>query len=290
MDEPAPLLGPPLARPPGLSIARAIALCAIFYVIFSAAGIVVNLPFYFDGPPSEWPPAAYWLTPIPFLVAWLGTIKLGLQWARLSFREACPLTRFPLRIVPSLFAIALAATILFVELDSLIPMPEFFRESFGAFAQVPLLAALLLAVVIAPVAEELFFRGLLFRAFLGRYSFTTAVVAATILFAVFHLNPWQGMRALFLGLWAAWLLCRTGSLLPGIIGHAFFNGSGFLLAQPIFKAWDHAAEFGNFQHLPFSLFAVATAVLLTGGYVLTRQLKTVSPATDASRFPEATVP
>ena len=166
MDEPTPL-----PRPPGLSIARAIALCAIFYVVYTAAGFVVNLPFYSYGPPSEWPSVAYWLTPIPFLVAWLGTIKLGLQWARLSFREACPLTRFPLRIVPTLFAIALGATILFVEFDTLIPMPEFFRESFGAFGQVPLLVALLLAVVIAPVAEELFFRGLLFRRVLGTLFF-----------------------------------------------------------------------------------------------------------------------
>lgn len=138
MDEHTPLPELPLTQPPGLSIVRAIALCAIFYVIYSAAGFVVNIPFYFYDPPSEWPSIAYWLTPIPFLVAWLGTIKLGLQWARLSFSEACPLTKFPLRIVPTLFAIALAATILFIELDSLIPMPEFFRESFSAIGPVPL--------------------------------------------------------------------------------------------------------------------------------------------------------
>jgi hypothetical protein len=38
-----------------------------------------------------------------------------------------------------------------------------------------------------------------------------------------HLNPWQFAGAFFYGLLFAWLVFRTGSLWPALIGHGFAN-------------------------------------------------------------------
>jgi hypothetical protein len=49
-----------------------------------------------------------------------------------------------------------------------------------------------------------------------------------LLFALFHLNPWQFPAAFALGLILGWIRIRTGSVLACIAGHAIHNGLVFL--------------------------------------------------------------
>ena len=83
---------------------------------------------------------------------------------------------------------------------------------------------LFLLVLVAPLTEELLFRGIILRGFLSRYSVMTAVSVSALLFALFHLNPWQFVGAFALGLVFGWWYVETGSLVPCLIGHAVFNG------------------------------------------------------------------
>ena len=136
--------------------------------------------------------------------------------------------------MPALLVASYGATILLLEMAGWIPMPESFRQGMvQQMAQANWLLFLLPVVVVAPVAEELFFRGLLLRGYLARYSVTTAVWASAVLFAVFHLNPWQGIIALPLGLAYAWLVLHTGSVLPSMLSHAMVNFSTNFLLQPL---------------------------------------------------------
>jgi membrane protease YdiL (CAAX protease family) len=119
-------------------------------------------------------------------------------------------------------------------------------------------------VLVAPLAEEFFFRGLVLRGYLGRYSMTKAAWASAVFFAVFHLNPWQAVVVLLPGLGFTWLFLRTGSLVPGILSHATVNFSvSFLLAL----GYDLEAS-----HCPPSLLAIAGAMAGIGGFFLWRQL------------------
>ncbi len=79
-------------------------------------------------------------------------------------------------------------------------------------------------MLVAPVTEEFLFRGLILQGFLARYSATKAVFWSALLFALFHLNPWQFAGALVLGLLFGWVVVQTGTLVPGVIGHAVANG------------------------------------------------------------------
>jgi uncharacterized protein len=84
----------------------------------------------------------------------------------------------------------------------------------------PLLIA---GVIFAPLAEEVFFRGLLFPALAKRVGvfWSSAVTAA--LFATLHFN-WFGWLPIFgLGVLLAWSYQRTGSLLVPVFIHAFHN-------------------------------------------------------------------
>ena len=80
-------------------------------------------------------------------------------------------------------------------------------------------------VVLAPLAEEIFFRGLL-QSMLRRYLAGPwpAVIAASALFAFIHAPLWQTIPALFaLGLVLGYSYERTGRLFAPIAIHALFN-------------------------------------------------------------------
>jgi hypothetical protein len=55
-----------------------------------------------------------------------------------------------------------------------------------------------------------------------------AVFFSALLFALFHLNPWQFPATFTLGLILGWIRLRTGSVLACIAGHAIHNGLVFL--------------------------------------------------------------
>jgi membrane protease YdiL (CAAX protease family) len=87
----------------------------------------------------------------------------------------------------------------------------------------------LVVVVVAPVVEELTFRGLGY-AVLSPYGVFVAVVGTAIAFAAAH-GLVAGFPALFLfGVAIAVLRWRTKSLFPGMLFHATFNGLALALA------------------------------------------------------------
>jgi uncharacterized protein len=84
-------------------------------------------------------------------------------------------------------------------------------------------------VVIAPIFEELFFRGLLLRGFLARYSAKKALLVNAILFAVVHGHPLKIFATFFLGLFNGWLRLKTNSIIPSIFSHSLNNGLVYLV-------------------------------------------------------------
>jgi uncharacterized protein len=81
----------------------------------------------------------------------------------------------------------------------------------------------LLISVGAPLVEELFFRGLLFRSLLGRTPLPVAVVGSALLFALAHFEAVQFAGLAVFGVILALMAWRTSRLTPGIGAHAAFN-------------------------------------------------------------------
>ena len=85
------------------------------------------------------------------------------------------------------------------------------------------LVALFAGVVAAPIAEELFFRGVAFNAWEREYGYWRALIFSSLLFAVIHLSLFSFLPILLLALLLGYVYARTRSLLTVIGIHATFN-------------------------------------------------------------------
>ena len=93
-------------------------------------------------------------------------------------------------------------------------------------------AAFISAGLLAPLFEELYFRGVLLDG-LARAAGSrgTAVAATAMLFALMHTQTWQFMPALFvLGIVLGWLYARRRSMVAVVALHAAFNLKTLILA------------------------------------------------------------
>lgn len=91
--------------------------------------------------------------------------------------------------------------------------------------------AFALAVVIAPVVEEIFFRGVLYGGLRNRMGVRGAAAFSGLLFASLHPTlPTGFLPILALGIVLALLREKTGSLYPGMVCHALNNAIMLALA------------------------------------------------------------
>lgn len=91
----------------------------------------------------------------------------------------------------------------------------------------PLLA--LMALVVAPVCEEVFFRGFVFGGLRRRVDFGWASGLSAVLFAAVHAMPWSMIPLFFVGLGCALAYERHRSLLASITTHVSFNGISLVI-------------------------------------------------------------
>jgi membrane protease YdiL (CAAX protease family) len=92
------------------------------------------------------------------------------------------------------------------------------------------------AIVIAPLHEELFFRGVLFRGVRDRYGLGAGLGASGLGFALIHYidAPWQDALLLmgvmlFNGIALAWWYDRRRTIVAPVVAHMLFNVIGLTL-------------------------------------------------------------
>lgn len=84
-------------------------------------------------------------------------------------------------------------------------------------------------IVVAPLAEEIFFRGFLYRSLRDRIGLGPAAVVSSALFAVAHIRPIIMPSIFVLGLVLSWSLERRDSLATCVVAHGLFNTVGYAL-------------------------------------------------------------
>ncbi len=93
------------------------------------------------------------------------------------------------------------------------------------------IATVFFVVAVAPVLEELVFRGYLQTAIGERLGAGTGVVAAALLFGLFHLaDPGVVPVLTAIGLMLGWVRQRSGSVYPAMAGHIVNNVTAMALA------------------------------------------------------------
>jgi hypothetical protein len=90
----------------------------------------------------------------------------------------------------------------------------------------------LAVVIVAPIGEEVVFRGFL-QKFLEKYweDVTRAVLVTSLFFAMIHFNPFWTIQIYLLGVILGFLSWKTKSVLPSIILHIVNNGSAYILTN-----------------------------------------------------------
>ena len=88
--------------------------------------------------------------------------------------------------------------------------------------------------ILAPLAEEVVFRGAILRTLLGimsKKNHWVAIMISAAIFGVVHANLAQFINALLMGLILGWMYYRTGSLVPGILLHWVNNTMAYVLTN-----------------------------------------------------------
>ncbi|MEO6901774.1 MAG: CPBP family intramembrane glutamic endopeptidase [Bacteroidia bacterium] len=134
------------------------------------------------------------------------------------------------RIIQFLILVTIAVIFgVLAPLHSLIPMTESFKKALMEFISHKGIFTFLLLVIGAPILEELIFRGIILNGFLKKYPPTKSILISSFLFGLLHLNPWQFLSGLIIGIFSGRIYYRTKSLSPSIIIHVSANLTGFLL-------------------------------------------------------------
>ncbi len=119
------------------------------------------------------------------------------------------------------------------------PMPELGHQMLEAIREADDLAGtiglILAAVVVAPLVEEVVFRGLVQTALLevelARIHRWSVILISATVFTLLHVGmPWQTLPGLWvLGVALGWMYERTGNLWPCIFTHAGFNALNIMM-------------------------------------------------------------
>ena len=120
------------------------------------------------------------------------------------------------------FLVGLFQFIPMTALENFMDLPDYMGQDIVDMAHNPI--GILVLCIIAPIAEEYLFRGLMMRKMM-RWNISPwyAIIGSSIMFGLIQLNPAQIPGAIILGIVMAWMCYRTKSLIPGIIIHITNN-------------------------------------------------------------------
>lgn len=159
-----------------------------------------------------------------FLVTVLFTVvKYRQPWACLGFRPSRVGATLPTTLV---VLAGLAINVVYVSLvrglglDFLMPqpLPRFITQQGPAG-----IVFGLIAVVIAPLAEEAFFRAFAFTAAAQRYGAVRGAIISSVLFSLAHFQIAGIVPFFLLGMLLVWLYLRTSSIWSCVIAHLAYN-------------------------------------------------------------------
>jgi membrane protease YdiL (CAAX protease family) len=152
---------------------------------------------------------------------WSPMDYFGLIWAKSA--------ELVLAVLCTVAVVVLFDVLMYVSGRDLVP--PFQVEAYQSAKDAGWLAALLLAiVVVAPIGEEIAFRGFLFRGLVRPGYERLAIVAIALAWALLHIQyDWLGMAQIFAaGLILGWFRWASGSTVLTIVMHVLINAEAMI--------------------------------------------------------------
>jgi membrane protease YdiL (CAAX protease family) len=83
-------------------------------------------------------------------------------------------------------------------------------------------------ILIAPVFEELLFRGMILSSIGNKWGYTPAIIITSVLFGILHIIPPEIVMIIIYSIFWSLSVYLTRSILASIIMHSIFNFYGFI--------------------------------------------------------------
>jgi len=146
-------------------------------------------------------------------------------------KEMLRIHSVPLNIIFTTILLSFGVVILLDEIDRIanlfLPQAELLTQLSSLLAFDSLGTAIILLVtisILAPLSEELLFRGFLQKVLEESWKdVTKAVLITSMFFAFIHMNPYWIIQIYLIGILLGYLAWRTGSIIPSFILHGFNN-------------------------------------------------------------------
>ena len=132
--------------------------------------------------------------------------------------------------------------------------------------------------ILAPIAEEVVFRGAVLRVLLNAFHRNwhwLPIVISALLFGAVHGNLPQFIHASLLGLLLGWLYYRTGSIVPGIVLHWVNNTIAYILFNLMPQSADSTLTelFGGNERAVLLSLVFSACIFLPSLYQLSLRMK-----------------
>jgi membrane protease YdiL (CAAX protease family) len=212
----------PAPSPPFPGIAWSLALVFLVLLMQLMLGLTAGIAFSFiDASLALHPLTLGLLNLVSFsLIIGMALVWIPRPWGpRLGFRT------FPLWwLLPATAGMAGLQVVLsdFVNvLIHLLPPPENLPLPGDLFfgSGEALWASAITLVLIAPLTEELLFRGIMMHGLLGRHRNSVAILVSGVLFGLLHLFPWQVVPTAIIGIVLGWMRVYGGTIFLCLWAH-----------------------------------------------------------------------
>lgn len=141
------------------------------------------------------------------------------------------------------------------------PLVDMMQDTFSGISH-NVLGALSISLF-GPILEEVMFRGAI-QGYITRKTGKPilAIIVASLIFGIFHINPIQVVYASLLGMIFGWIYYRTGSLLSVIVGHVLNNTLATLTMLTMSNVDEKATSNASPGYVAFALFAAISIMLV----------------------------
>ena len=261
-----------------VNIAFGIVLFSLLFAIIAGAGFGSILQALFSD---------FNTTNITLLSLLVSTLMIGLpviiylRYNNLSHIKRLRFNRISLKITLSTVIISVGLIIIIDELDRIVYIlfgsPDFLGElanqlQITSFKNGFLI--ILTTVIVAPIIEEMVFRGYLQKALEDSWGdITKAILVTSLFFALVHLNLYWIVQIYILGMLLGYLSWRTNSILPGIILHGLNNGFAVALnnVENVFSRY-----YNWHEHVNPLWMLIAIILIIFGFKMLNKDLEILS--------------
>lgn len=175
----------------------------------------------------------YFLT--GFLVQFLATVGFVYlfavflprgQWKDLGISKARPGSYFRYGVIGGILLIIMVLVIGY-GLKYLQPdlQPQYYEEMLRSATRIPdFLVILVVGAILAPLSEEIFYRGMLYPVFRKYLGPMWGAILAGLVFGLAHWDLWRTLPLVLGGIGLCYIYEKSGSILVSVVAHGVWNG------------------------------------------------------------------